>query len=104
MLQTEFLKPLHRLPLHLGSQLITWLLVCGISRRSNQRQYCGLAQGFAGLETVQPVKENVPVLILIGADQYWSLLARLKNALSDAFHHLGVKTLAPFHRDVNSVD
>jgi hypothetical protein len=104
LLQAEPLKPLHRLPLHLGSQFISWPFVCKITRRSDHRQYGGLAQGFAGLEAMQPVKQNVSVLILIGADQYWSLLAHLKNALSDAFHHLGIKRLSPFHRDVNSVN
>ncbi len=53
---------------------------------------------------MQPVKENVPVLILIGADQYWRLLARFENALSDAFHHLGIKGPSPYRRHVNSVD
>jgi hypothetical protein len=104
LLQAEFFKPLHRLTLHLGSQLISWLLVRRISRRSNQRQYCGLAEGFAGLKSVQPVKQNVPVLILVGADRYWSLLTRIENALSDPFHHLGIKGLSPLYRDVNSVD
>jgi hypothetical protein len=92
------------LPLHLGSQFVSWPLLCKITRRSDQRQYCGLAQDFAGLKTVQPVKKNVPVLILIGADQYWSLLAHLKNALSDALHHLGIMSPSPFCWDVNSVD
>jgi hypothetical protein len=104
LLEAESFKSLYCLPLHLGSQFISWPLVCAITRRSDQRQYRGLAQGFAGLETVQSVKENVPVLILIGTDQYWSLLARLKNALSDAFHHLGINGFSPFHRDINSVD
>jgi hypothetical protein len=53
---------------------------------------------------VQPVEKNVPVLILIRADQYWSLLVHFQNALSDAFHHLCINGLSPFHRDVNSVD
>ncbi len=104
LLEAESFKPLYCLPLHLGGQFISRLLVRAIARRSDQRQYCGLAQGFAGLKTVQPVKENVPVLILIGADQYGSLLARLKNTLSDAFHQLGIKAFAPFHRDINLLD
>jgi hypothetical protein len=104
LLQTEFFKPLHRLPLHLRSHFIRRLLVCRLTRRSDQRQYRGLAQGFTGLKAMQAVQENVPVLILIGADQYWRLLARLKNALGDAFHHLGIKGPSPFRRDVNLVD
>jgi hypothetical protein len=104
LLQAELLKPLHRLPLHLGGHFVSWPLVRKITRRSDQRQYCGLAQGFAGLEAVQPVEENVSVLIFTGADQYCGLLAHLKNALSDAFNRLGVESLSPFHRDVNSVD
>jgi hypothetical protein len=53
---------------------------------------------------VQPVKENVPVRILIGTDQDWSLLPRLKNTLSDALHHFGINGFSPFYRDVNLVD
>ena len=53
---------------------------------------------------MQSVKQNVPVLILIGTDQYWRLLAHLENALSDAFHHCGIKGFSPLYRDVNSVD
>jgi hypothetical protein len=104
LLEAESFKPLYSLPPRLGSQFISWPLACTITRRSDQRQYRGLAEGFAGLETVQPVEKNVPVLILIGADQYWDLLARLKNALSDALHRLGINGLSPFHRDMNSVD
>jgi hypothetical protein len=104
LLQAEPSKPLHRLALHFGSQFISWLVVCTIVCRSDQRQYRGLAQSFAGLEAVQPVKQNVSVLILIGTDQYWRLLARLENALSDAFHHCGIKGFSPLYRDVNSVD
>ncbi len=104
LLEAESFKPLYCLPLHLGSQFISWLLVCAITRRSDQRQYCGLAQRFAGLKAVQPVKENVPMLILIGPDQYRRLLARLKNTLSNAFHQLGIKAFAPFHRDMNLID
>jgi hypothetical protein len=92
------------LPLHVGSDFIRWPVVRNITRRSDQRQYCGLAQGSAGLKTVQPVKKNVPMLILIGADRYRSLLAHLKNAFGDLFHHLGVNGPSPFCRNVNSID
>ena len=44
------------------------------------------------------------MLILIGADQNWSLLAYLENALGDASYRFGIKVPSPFYRDVDSVD
>ena len=102
-LQTKFFKPFHRLPLNLGSNFVVWLPLCEITHRSDQCHYRGLAQGFAGLKTVQPVEKN-ELPILIAADQDWSLLTHLEDALSDAFHHYGIKTPSPFNRNVNLVD
>jgi hypothetical protein len=69
------------LPLNLGSNFVVWLPLCEITHRSDQCHYPGLAQGFAGLKTVQPVEKNEPP-IFIAADQDWSLLTHLKDALS----------------------
>ena len=102
-LQTKFFKPFHRLPLNLGSNFVVWLPFCEITHRSDQCHYPGLAQGFAGLKTVQPVEKNEPP-IFIAADQDWSLLTHLKDALSDAFHHYGINAPSPFNRNVNLVD
>ena len=102
-LQTKFFKPFHRLPLNLGSNFVVWLPFCEITHRSDQCHYRGLAQGFAGLKTVQPVEKN-ELPILIAADQDWSLLTHLEDALSDAFHRYGIKALSPFDRNVNLVD
>ena len=102
-LQTKFFKPFHRLPLNLGSKFVVWLPLCEITHPSDQCHYRGLAQGFAGLKTVQPVEKN-ELPILIAADQDWSLLTHLEDALSDAFHHYGIKALSPFNRNVNLVD
>jgi hypothetical protein len=102
-LQTKFFKPFHRLPLNLGSKFVVWLPLCEISHRSDQCHYRGLAQGFAGLKTVQPVEKNVRP-ILIATDQDWSLLTHLEDALSDAIHHYGIKAPSPFNRNINLVD
>src|SRR5262249_34956007 len=76
---------------------------CAITHRSDQCHYRGLAQGFAGLKTVEPIeKHEVP--ILIPSDQDWRLLTHLEDALRNASDQFGLKGLSPFNGNVNLVD